>query len=84
MTLNLELVTLISRQVARNLDERIDVVSVASTDGGSERVELLLTLANCHQEPCVIMVNVPRSDISSLERELRQKLHEALTAHRAA
>ena len=82
VTLHPESLTAISREVARQIDSRLEVVGVASTDGGSERVELLVTLAGCHTDPCTVMINITRSDASSFEHELRQALADALVEHR--
>lgn len=82
MTLNVDAVTEISRAVASELDHRLEVLAVAATEGGSERVELLVTIAGCHREPCAIMLNIDRTDPSRFEVEVREKLRDALVAHR--
>jgi hypothetical protein len=81
MTLNVDLVTALSREIAGELDRRLRVVSVAAAEGGSERVELLVTIAGCHRDPCILMINVTRAEPSEFERDVREKLRAALSAH---
>ena len=78
MTLNPDSVTALSREIARQVDPRFEVLGVTSIDGGSDRVELLVTLKGCHREPCTVMVNVSRAD----QQQLRETLHQALANHR--
>jgi hypothetical protein len=74
-------VTALSREVAAEYDSRLEVVGVASTDGESGRVEILVTVRGCHEEPCVIMVNLTRLGPRAFERDLRKTLRGALAAH---
>ena len=71
----------LSRAVARQYDARLNIVGVTGTNGESGRVELLVTVEGCHAEPCVLMLNVTRVGRAAFELELRQKLHDALSAH---
>ena len=84
MAMNLDRVTTISREVARELDDRLEVVAVNATEGGGDRVEVLVTVEGCHLEPCRHLLNVTRSSAGVLEDELRTKLQTALKTHRAA
>ena len=79
--LTVESVTTISRHVAADYDPRLHVIGVASTDGESGRVELLVTIGGCHDEPCVIMLNVTRLGSDAFERDLRDKFADALASH---
>jgi hypothetical protein len=81
MSINLDRVTEISREVAADVDRRLNVVGVTSTEGGGDRVELLVTMSGCHVEPCMHLLNVSRAAEGALEREVRAKLTTALTAH---
>ena len=81
MPLDLERVTDISRQVASSVDDRLNILSVSATEGGGNRVELLVTVEGCHREPCRHLFNVTRADADDVEDELRSKLHTALTGH---
>lgn len=80
-SLTIDTITRISRQIAADYDPRLHVIGVASTDGESGRVELLVTIRGCHEEPCVIMLNVTRLGRESFERDLREKFGDALAAH---
>jgi hypothetical protein len=81
MTLPADAVTEISRSVAAEHSSAIEVLGVASSEGGSDRIELLITIAGCHKEPCRFLINVPRTDAAELEAELRVKLRDALRNH---
>ena len=74
-------VTTLSRDVAAEYDSRLEVVGVTSTAGDSSRVELLVTVRGCHQEPCVLLVNLTRQGQEVFERDLRETLRRALLAH---
>ena len=80
-TLTLDTITALSRAVAADYDARVRVIGVTSSDGESERVELLITIHGCHTDPCVIMLNVTRSGREALEHDLRDKFRDALAAH---
>ncbi len=82
MTLDLDTITAISRTIAADHDPRLEVIGVASSDGGSDRVELLVTIVGCHQEPCILMPNLLRTEASAFERELKLTLREKLTDHK--
>jgi hypothetical protein len=79
--LSLDTVTALSREVAAEYDSRLEVIGVASTAGESSRVEVFVTVRGCHQEPCVLMVNLTRQGHQAFERDLREKLRRALVAH---
>ncbi|HXG86779.1 MAG TPA: hypothetical protein VNJ02_00470 [Vicinamibacterales bacterium] len=81
MTVPLDAITRISRAVAAEMGGAFEVVGVASNDGGSERVELLVTIAGCHKEPCMLILNLDRGSQDELEDDLRAKLREALVSH---
>lgn len=82
MRLDLDRVTRISREVATQVDERLSVAGVTLTEGGGNRVELLVTVEGCHREPCRHLLNVSRTEPAEFERDLRDKLVAALTEHR--
>ena len=82
VALSLDTITAIRRDIAADHDPPLEVVGVASSDGGSDRVELLVTIVGCHQEPCVLMLNLTRAETSQFERELKDKLREKLADHR--
>jgi len=79
--LSIDTVNALSRDVAAEYDPRLEVIGVASTAGESSRVEVFVTVRGCHQEPCVLMVNLTRQGHEAFERDLRDKLHRALVAH---
>jgi hypothetical protein len=60
------------------------LVAVASTEGDSDRIELVITVSGCHDEPSMLMLNLTRAGRSELETELRGKLGTALRAPEAA
>jgi hypothetical protein len=82
--LSIDTVTALSRDVAAEYDSRLEVIGVASTAGESSRVEVFVTVRGCHQEPCVLMVNLTRKGHQAFERDLREELRRALVTHAAA
>ena len=81
--LSIDTVSALSRDVAAEYDSRLEVIGVASTAGESSRVEVFVTVRGCHQEPCVVMVNLTRQGHEAFERDLRDNLRRALGAHTA-
>jgi hypothetical protein len=79
--LSIDTVTALSRDVAAAFDPRLHVIGVASADGESGRVEVLVTVRGCHREPCVLMVNLTRQGHDAFERDLREQLRRALVTH---
>lgn len=82
MRLKLDLATDICREVAAELDPRLTIVGVTATEGGSDRVEVLVTVTGCHTAPCMHLLNVTRSEPALLEQQIRSKLFDALSTHR--
>lgn len=74
----------ISRDVIRQYSSRLELVGILASEGGSNRVELMVTLKGCHDEPCRLLLNLSRGSRATLEAELRQKLQEVLASHAAA
>ena len=79
MRLDLDRVTRISREVATQVDERLSVAGVTLTEGGGNRVELLVTVEGCHREPSRHLLNVRRTGPAEFEHDVREKLVAALT-----
>jgi hypothetical protein len=82
MALSLDMVTEISRAVVAEQTPALQVVNVASSDGGSGRVELLITVVGCHAEPCRLLLNLSRMEQRRFEHDLRIKLRDAIQSHR--
>ena len=82
MGVTLEGVTAISRQVAAE-QGGWTVEGVTFSDGGSDRVEILVALVGCHEGQCRFSINVTRSDGAEFERDFREKLGDAMQRHRA-
>ena len=59
-------------------------MAVTFTEGGTDRVEVLVTLPRCHQGPCRFLVNVTRTGSGAFEDDFRLKLREALKKHPAS
>ena len=75
-----ELTTII-HDVAQGQGRTLHVHSVAATDGGSGRAEILVTVGGCHQGPCRLLLNVTRESTSEFAAEFRTKLASALERH---
>jgi hypothetical protein len=74
----------LSRAVVYEHGRGMDVVAVTATEGGTDRVEVMVTIGGCHRDPCQFVVNVTRTDRREFEREFRGKLNDALHKHAAA
>jgi hypothetical protein len=84
MAVHLDQVAAISRSVALEHGRGLEVSGVTFSDGGSERVEVIVTIDGCHSGPCRFAVNVTRADDDEFERDFRAKLGDALRRHDAA
>jgi hypothetical protein len=75
MALTVRQITQIAQAITRNAP-RLEVQGVIATDGGSERVELLLTIAAADREPRLVLLNVSREGAVAFETELTAKLRD--------
>lgn len=83
MGVSLEQVTAISRSVVLEHRSGLEVSGVTFSDGGTDRVEIIVTIDGCHDGSCRFVVNVTRSGGQDFEREFRAKLSAALLKHTA-
>ena len=68
-----------SRTIAGEIDPRLEIVGVAATHGGSDRVELLVSVAtDGNDESRVHMLNLTRAAKVDFERDLRHQLRDTL------
>jgi hypothetical protein len=74
-------ITVISLDVVRQYSKALDFVGVMASEGGSGRVEIMVTIQGCHEQPCQLILNLSRADRVALQDELRQKLEAALRTH---
>ncbi len=81
MNVTLESVAMISRSVALEHGRDLHVDGLTFSDGGTDRVEVLLTMARGESGSMRFAVNVTRSNGEDFERELRAKLTQALMKH---
>jgi hypothetical protein len=81
MPLALEEITAISLDVIRRHPPPLDFVGVMAFEGGSGRVEVMVTVRGCHEEPCRLLLNLSRGTREALEAELREKLQMLLREH---
>jgi hypothetical protein len=70
--------------VARQHSRGLDIVSEATTEGGSERTEVILTVSGYHSEPCRFVLNVSRVSSVEFHHNFAQQLNDALHKHNAA
>jgi hypothetical protein len=82
MSMNVELLSDTARAVLAEYDARLTLVGLTGSGEGPARVELLVTIAGCHESPCTLLLNVGRKNSVAFASELRRRLHEALDAHR--
>jgi hypothetical protein len=81
MPLAQEQITGIAQEVIRTYPRPLELVGVMASEGGSNRVEIMVTVKGCHDAPCRLMLNLSRGDRAALESELRRKLQELLRSH---
>ena len=81
LTLTADELTTIIHDVAQGQGRTLHVHSVAATDGGSGRAEILVTVDGCHEGPCRLLLNVTRESTSEFAAEFRTKLASALERH---
>jgi hypothetical protein len=75
----------ISEEVIRRFPRQpVEFVGVMASEGGSGRVEVMVTITGCHATPCQLILNLSRQNRDALERELRRALEAALETHIAS
>jgi hypothetical protein len=84
MPLNVTESAVLGRIVARQHSRALDIVSVATSEGGSERTEVILAVSGCHAEPCRFVLNVSRVNSVEFHHDFTRQLSEALDKHKAA
>ena len=82
MSMTVDDVLTLSRSVAAEFGDAIEVAGVASNQVDAGRVELLLTIVG-RREPTRVLLNLERGSRETFESTLRTKLQEALTAQSA-
>lgn len=78
MSLTVDDVLAISRHVAAEFGDAVNVDAVASNQVAAGRIELLLTIGG--SEPTRLLLNLERNNPPAFERTLRTKLKKALVA----
>jgi hypothetical protein len=77
MPLTQDEITDISLAFIQEHERSLHLVGVASSEGGGDRIELVITVSGCRDEPCILVLNLTRAGRSELETELRRKLRTA-------
>jgi hypothetical protein len=81
VSLNLNDARRIATEVVEATDPSLRVVGAASAEGGSNYTEIMLSVANCHAEPCRLSIGVER-DVSELAfreafgEQVRRHIHD--------
>jgi hypothetical protein len=76
-----EIAAISSDVIRRYPDRPFEFVGIMASEGGSGRVEVMVTVKGCHNDPCRLLLNLSRTNRAALEDELRRKLHEQLRSH---
>jgi hypothetical protein len=77
MSLSLDVVAQITRAVAAEQSPHVERITIASTSGDGDRVELLVTLAQYGRNVRrYLMLNLSRKEPAAFERQLRTRLDE--------
>lgn len=79
MRLTLRHVTRLSREIAAEYLELVEVEGVANSTGGSDYVELLLTVRGSGSARTVL-VDARRTSAADLEVDLRRRITKAMKA----
>jgi len=77
MPLNLDDARRIATEVVAATDSSLRVVG-AATEGGSNYTEIMITVVNCHAEPCRISIGVERN---LSESAFRQAIGDQVRRH---
>jgi hypothetical protein len=79
MSLDAATITKLSRTIAEDYDDdELEVVGVAATHGGSDRVELLVNMRDSTDGRRIRMLNLTRTEKADFERDFRSRLQESL------
>ena len=78
MSLNLNDARRIATEVVEATDRSLRVVGAAPAEGGSNYTEIMLSVTNCHTEPCRLSIGVER-DVSELA--FREAVGEQVRRH---
>ena len=81
LPLDQEAIALICRRVIQQHPRQLELIGVMASEGGSDRVEIMVTVKGCHAEPCRLLLNLSRSNRAELESELSRTLEEQLVSH---
>lgn len=76
MSLPIEVIAEISRAVVAEQHRDAEVLAVTGGDGGTNRVEILLSIHPL-AEPHLVVLNLARGDRPELEADLRRQLADA-------
>jgi len=77
MSLDTATITELSRAIVEDYDDpEVEVVGVAATHGGSDRVELLVSMSDPSDGRRMLMLNLTRVRKADFERDFRSRLHE--------
>jgi len=68
----------LATEVVEATDTSLKVVGAVTAEGGSNYTEIMLSIANCHDEPCRISIGVER-DVS--EAAFREAVGEQVRRH---
>jgi hypothetical protein len=85
--LNLNDVRRIATEVVEATDSSLRVVGAATAEGGSNYTEIMLSVTNCHAEPCRLSIGVEREMSEAAFRkavgeQVRLHIHNRETAAR--
>jgi hypothetical protein len=81
MPLTHDEIVVISQDVIRRYPRPLEFAGVMASEGGTDRVEVMVTISGCYDLPCRFILNLSRGDAPTLAAELRRKLEEWLRSH---
>ena len=75
----LETLTDLVREIALEIDPRLELLGVTNSEGGEGYAELMIRMKDCANDPCRITIGVDRTlDRTALEQSLDKPLRDYL------
>jgi hypothetical protein len=81
---DVEDVTRIARDAAREHSPSITVAGMVLGAGGSDYVEILVNLEGCRADPCQFSLGLPKRPVDTLKSAIAEQLRRHVEQHRGA
>ena len=81
MSLTHEQVSAIVKAVLLERPESLRLGGLSSAESGRGRIEVFVLLEGCHEAPCLLSLNLARTNQAQFARDLRDELVRAINRH---